>query len=159
MLRFYSLAVVILFFLTVNFYLIVRLLLVSPEASAPAPEVASPVGGVDGIALQSLQGENEVLESGRVQFTGTAVIVNAQGVPVPGAVVTLQHVGPAGPFIDQFVAAKDGVAEVQFVWEGLGAYRIEVLDVVGDGYKYAPQLNEVRVITGRAVAPTPLESE
>lgn len=159
MLRFYSLAVVILFFLTVNFYLIVRLLLVSPEASIVEQETAVPSGGVDGIALQSLQGENQVLESGRVQFVGTAVIVNAQGTPVEGAVVTLQHVGPAGPFIDQFVAGKDGIAEVQFVWEGLGAYRIEVLDVVGDGYKYAPQLNEVRVITGRAALPTPLESE
>ena len=162
MLRFYSLAVVITFFVTVNFYLIVKLLLISPEqsveADSPTTQEEIEAGGVDEVGLAVLGGDHRVDELGRVTFEGSAVLANAQGAPAPMAVVTLQLVAPGTVTIDQFTADEGGVAKVEFEWETTGSYRIEVLDIVGDGFEYAKHLNEVRVITGRAVYEPPVES-
>lgn len=161
MLRFYSLAVVITFFVTVNFYLIVKLLLVSPQESVVVDnritieDVES--GGVDEVGLSVLGGDHTVSEDGSVHFEGSAVLTNSQGAPAPKAVVTLQLVAPGTVFIDQFTADDSGVAEVVFDWVGTGSYRIEVLDIVGEGFEYASHLNEVRVITGRAIYEAPVD--
>ncbi len=141
------------FFVAVNFLLIAKLLLLSPGISEDVDEVGSGMvveGGVDPVAIQILNGE-AIQEEDRITFNGIVKVMNVQGAPAPKAIVTLQLVAPGEVQIDQFVADDSGDATVTFEWSTPGSYRIEILDIVGDGYEYAKQYNEVRVFAGKSI--------
>lgn len=142
----YVIAVVIMFFVAVNFYLIGNLLLITGDSRTDAEETV--VDGFDYVSISRLEGSHSVVDD-LVIFNGELEAVNAQSVPAAGAVVTVQFVGNGGPQIEQAVTNKEGIATFAFTFKGIGSYRIEGLDISGENYRYDTTRNAITIYQSR----------
>lgn len=82
-------------------------------------------------------------------WTGIVEVQNDQLIPVPDAIITLQVVHSKGVEYHQFMTNAFGVAGFSVIIP-TGSYRLEILDITGDNYRYQRKDDSVRTISGIA---------
>jgi len=82
------------------------------------------------------------------KWYGRARVENSQSIPVEQAIVTFQLVDNNGVQITQSITDKKGDAFVDFEI-AKGAWRVEILDITGNWYKYERHNDEINRLSGR----------
>jgi len=114
------------------------------EPEEPIEEGAAP----DDIFITNFVSTSEVAEDGILKLKGLITIHNEQQVGAEGVIVTFQLVDNSGPEIIQAVTDENGDGEFSFDVVP-GSWRVEVLDLTGEGFAYDKSYNVIDVYTGR----------
>ncbi len=145
----YTIATLLLILLAaLNIIVILRLVLESPsitseEVLEEVEELRSQnlIPELDDVGIKEIVGAVEADAESLYRFVGYISVQNAQEIPVEDAIVTYQFITSSDIQILQSKTDGNGKSVIDIYFNDKGTYRIEVLDITGDGIQLSTKLS------------------
>jgi len=145
----YTIATLLLILLAaLNIIVILRLVLESPsitseEVLEEVEELRSQnlIPELDDVGIKEIVGAVEADAESLYRFVGYISVLNAQEIPVEDAIVTYQFITSSDIQILQSKTDGNGKSVIDIYFNDKGTYRIEVLDITGDGIQLSTKLS------------------
>lgn len=111
------------------------------EAEIARSRAQNLVPELDAVGSESIEGQVEAMSESEYVFTGTITVVNAQSVPINDAIVTFQFITGSDIQIIQARTNGRGLADVEVFFSDQGTFRLEILDITGEGIQFSPEVS------------------
>ncbi len=97
---------------------------------------------LDAALVMQIEGAVEAQTETDFRFIGNAIIQNAQGIPINDAILTYQFITSNDVQILQSRTNANGEAIIDVFFSDRGTYRVEILDITGEGIQLDRELSE-----------------